>query len=140
MRSEAGLATGDRGGFRVALEEEAVRAEAITGPVDIIGAGVEVHLDSGQGGRVYAGQAPTDPVALLGPGQPVHPLGGTVLFRPEFRWSSSPGAMGHHVEIAEDEAFSQLLMTRNVDSEVWAPPSLLLPFRVDALWWRGLVL
>lgn len=136
VRSSAGLTTGEAGGFRVTLEETAARTEAVEGPVAVIGAGVEVALAAGEGNRVSAGEAPTPPVPLLRPGHPTHPEDRAVLFRPSFGWAADPLALGYRIEVAADPGFTDLLLGANMIDTAWEPAALLLPYRIDALWWR----
>ncbi|MFT4977599.1 MAG: hypothetical protein ACI8S6_003506, partial [Myxococcota bacterium] len=100
--SEAGMTTGEDGGFRVTLEETAARTEAVEGPVAVIGAGVEVSLEAGEGNRVSPGEVPGPAVKLLLPGKPLRPIDRAVLFRPSFRWEADPAAFGYQIEFSTD--------------------------------------
>ncbi len=131
-----GVATGDRGGFRVTIEEEASRAEALTQEMVVIGAGQELLLGAGFGTRVRTGEAPEPAVALLQSGTPVHPDAGASLRRPEFRWTEVDRALGYRVEFATVPDFTELVLVEEVPTTSWSPDVLFLPFRVSGLWWR----
>jgi hypothetical protein len=137
VRTDAGITTGDGGGFRVTLEEdEAARTEALYSEVAVIGAGEEVAVPAGYGSRVRGGEVPSPPVKLLDPGTPTTPGDGAPLRRPDFRWRPVDGAFGYRVEFSVTEDFSELVMVEYIDSHEWFPEALFFPFRVPGLWWR----
>ena len=136
VRTRDGLATGDRGGFRVTVEDEASRTEALYSAVSVIGDGEELPLDAGYGSRVRRGEPPSPPVALPPPGSPIQPADGARLRRPDFAWSPVQEALGYRIEIASSSDFSELLLVQDVGAPEWKPELLLMPFRVPGLWWR----
>ena len=97
----SGVTTGEDGGYRVTVEDEAARTEALTAPVAVQGAGVEVAVAAGQGARVRTGEAPSDPIDLLAPGQLIRPEDGQALQRADFGWTPVDGALGYRFEVGE---------------------------------------
>ena len=136
VETASGVTTGEQGGFRVTVEEQATRTEALLAPVAVMGAGAQVDLAAGQGSRVIQGQAPSPPVDLLLPGTPVLPDAGAILLRPDFRWTPVEHAMGYRVEIASAQDFSDIVLVEEVAAAAWNPELLFLPYRVPGLWWR----
>lgn len=136
VRTPSGITTGDLGGFRVSLEAGAARTEAVEQPVSVLGAGAEVKVAAGEGTRVRDGQVPDAPTPLLRAGPLVAPPDATPLFRPEFSWVAVDRALAYRVEVSATASFDNLVLVETVDEESWAPERLLLPFRVDGLWWR----
>lgn len=136
LRSEDGIMVGERGGFRVTLEEEATRTEALDGPVSLIGAGEEVQLAINEGSRVRAGEAPEAPTPLPAGGRLSLPADGAVLYQPLFAWEPVDGALGYRVELSSSPDFSDLLLVEDVPASDWNPDTLFLPFRVPGVWWR----
>lgn len=136
VETPSGLATGDAGGFRVTLEPGATRAEAITAPIAVLGAGEEVTLEARQGTRVRAGQAPEAPRGLLGGGELFLPAEGAPLTWPDFRWQAVPRALGYRVQIATSPDFAEVVHQEDVPFPEWQPDFLFLPFRVEGYWWR----
>lgn len=132
----SGLATGDAGGFRVTLEPGATRAEALSAPISVMGAGKEVTLEAKQGTRVKTGQAPEAPRGLLSGGALFLPEAGAPLTWPDFRWASVPRALGYRVQIATSPDFAEVVHQEDVPFPEWQPDFLFLPFRVDGYWWR----
>ncbi|MBW2257913.1 MAG: hypothetical protein JRI25_25385, partial [Deltaproteobacteria bacterium] len=132
----AGVTSGERGGFRVTIEEEASRTEALEEEVVVIGAGEQVVLEAGYGARVRKGEAPSEPVRLLPPGSPVLPEAGHLLRRPEFVWTPVERALGYQVEFASIEDFTELVYVEEVAEVEWDPDVLFMPFRIPGLWWR----
>jgi len=132
----AGITSGEHGGFRVTIEEEASRTEALEDQVVVIGAGEQVLVEAGYGTRVRKGEAPSEPVRLLAPGSPVLPEAGHLLRRPEFVWTPVERALGYQVEFSSAEDFSELVYVEEVADVQWEPDVLFMPFRVPGLWWR----
>jgi hypothetical protein len=132
----SGQTTGSSGGYRVAIEEGASRTEAVTGPVLVAAAGVELQLPSGFGSRVYTGQPPSAPVPLLVPSDALVPSDGAPLLRPEFEWGPVERALGYRLEVSTDPDFTGLVLVDEVPQAEWNPELLFLPFRVPGLWWR----
>ncbi|MEM6929229.1 MAG: hypothetical protein AAF602_19980 [Myxococcota bacterium] len=138
IQAAEGVATG-RGGFRAHLEsDEALRTEALTNELALLGGGQELRLLAGQGSRVHAdGRPPDDPVALLGAGPLLVPAAGEPLRRPVFRWAPQDEAFGYSVAIAGDADFTKLLYRNPVPEPVHLAQRLLLPMtRIDGLWWQ----
>jgi len=136
VATETGITTADRGGFRVHVESDVARTEALYNPLSVFGGGVEQRVEPGQGSRVRAGQAPSTPVALLSPGHPIRPLDGATLRRPDFSWVRVDTALGYQFELASSEDFREMLVARSVDRPSWEPARLLLPGDVEGIWWR----
>ncbi len=137
VQSADGVTSGAGGGFRVTREPESTRTEALAAPVSVLGAGVEVRLQAGQGSRVRAGQAPEPAHDLAGAPSLLRPDEGAPLVIPEFAWAPVPEALGYRVEIAGDPGFQDLLVTEEVEDAAWSPGLLLLPTTVPGLWWRA---
>jgi len=134
--TESGVTTGDKGGFRVTIEEEASRTEALYSEVSVMGAGEEVPMDAGYGSRTRTGEAPSEPVLLLLPGEPTAPADGAALRRPDFTWTGVDGALGYRIEVSTAADFSELVLVEDVTSVAWYPEIFFVPFRVPGLWWR----
>jgi hypothetical protein len=132
----SGVTSGERGGFRVTIEEEASRTEAVEEEVVVIGAGEQLVLEAGYGARVRTGEAPSEPVRLLPPGSPVLPETGHLLRRPEFVWTPVERALGYQVEFASIDDFTELVYVEEVPDVEWEPDVLFMPFRIPGLWWR----
>ncbi len=131
-----GVATGEQGGFRVTLEQGATRAEAVSAPIAVMGAGAEVELEVKQGTRVKAGAAPEAPKSLLSAGALFLPEDGTALRWPDFRWASVPRALGYRVQVATSPDFAEIVHQVDVPFPEWQPDFLLLPTTAPAYWWR----
>lgn len=131
-----GATSGERGGFRVSLEEDATRTEALEEQVVVIGAGQELVVEAGHGSRLRRGEAPSDPVPLLPSVELLEPVEGAVIRRPAFAWTSVPRALAYQVEIARIPDFTELVTVEQVPDTRWTPEVLFLPFRVRGLWWR----
>ena len=136
VRTRDGLLTGEKGGFRVTVEADATRTEALTDPVSVMGQGVEVRLDAQQGNRVREGQAPEDPVPLLPAGAPIRPEIDAQLRWTDFGWTPVPEAFLYLVEFSRDEDFTDIVHLHDVEGTLWQPPYLVLPYRSPALYWR----
>ncbi len=125
------------GGFRVTVEQDEVaRTEATEGDAVVFGAGVEQALAQGYGVRVAQGEAPGEPVLLLEGGDLLAPSAGRVLWEASFSWVSVEAAWGYRVELATDDAFTDVLNAVEVPNPEWVPDLLFLPTRIDALYWR----
>lgn len=137
VESNAGVTTGDRGGFRVAIEPDgAARTEALYGAVAVIGSGVERPLRAGQGSRTRIGSPPSLPIDLLPPGSPLRPEVGATLRRAEFSWTPIDEALGYRVELSINADFSEVVYASESPRPGLAPEGLYLPGRVPGLWWR----
>jgi hypothetical protein len=136
VRTPSGATRGAQGGFRVAVEAAAMRAEAVSRGVDVQGAGVERPLAAGYGARTPSGAAPGDPVALLPAPGPTAPAPDARLDVPDFAWTTVDRALGYRVELAIDPDFSQLVRRAEVARPAWEPTTLFLPYRVPSLYWR----
>jgi len=132
----SGVTEGERGGFRVTIEDDAARTEALYEQVVVIGAGQDLVVDAGFGTRVRDGSAPEAPVALLAPGTPLAPEVGYPLRRPDFEWTAVERALGYRVEFSSTPDFSEMVLVEEADGSPWGPDVLFLPFRVPGLWWR----
>lgn len=136
VRTPSGMTTGEHGGFRVSVETGAARTEAVEQPVSVLGGGDEVQVGAGEGTRVRTGERPDAPTPLLRPGPLVTPPDSATLYRPDFRWVAVDRALGYRLEISSSADFLDLLVVEVVDEELWSPTRLLLPYRVEGLWWR----
>jgi len=135
--TDAGVTTGEAGGFRVALEDAgSARTEAILGAVAVMGGGVEKAVSTGEGSRTVPGEAPSDPVSLLPSGQPISPGEGAVLSRPAFEWTPVEGALGYRLQVSVTPDFSDIVYATESPEAVYVAEYLTLPFRVPGLWWR----
>lgn len=133
----AGITTGAKGGFRVTVEENAARTEALYAEVAVQGAGAEVKVDRGQGSRVKEGEVPSDPIDLLETGPLLTPDPGAPLMRPAFLWEPVRGALGYRFEIATSVDFRELLFQEDVEHSTFVPPVLMLPTeRINRMYWR----
>lgn len=130
------VATGEQGGFRVTLEQGATRAEAVSAPIAVMGAGAEVDLEARQGTRVKAGAAPDAPRSLLSGGALFLPEDGTALRWPDFRWAAVPRALGYRVQVSTSPDFAEIVHQVDVPFPEWMPDFLLLPTTAPAYWWR----
>ena len=136
VRTQAGVTTGDNGGFRVAVEESATRTEAVTGQVAVIGAGSELDVPSGFGVRTEIGEGPGALVKLLPPSTPTAPDNRERLLVPNFAWTPVERALGYRVELATDPEFTRLVRRVEVGRASWTPSQLFLPYLIPALHWR----
>lgn len=136
IQTRDGVTAGTTGGFRVTVEPEATRTEAVERPVSVRGAGQEVAVGAGQGTRVREGRAPEAPVDLPQAALLDRPDEGGVLRRPDFVWHPVDGALGYRVEISATEAFDAILVAEEVPAAAWRPDVLFLPYRVPGLYWR----
>mgnify|MGYP000135283706 CR=1 FL=1 len=137
IRTDAGSTTGRGGGFRVTVEDDGMRSEALHAPVDVEAQGVTVALAAGQGSRTVHGEAPGAPVDLLAPGTPTRPDVDAMLIRADFAWTDVKGALGYRVEFAADPDFTEILWSEDVAGSPWHPAVLMLPWGTSAsLHWR----
>lgn len=136
VRSTAGITTGERGGYRVTLQDKQARTEALYQPVAVLNAGQEQVLVAGQGVLTAEGEAPGDVVQLLQAGLLVRPQDGAALRRPDFTWEPVERALGYRVEIASNADFTHIVVVEEVADPEWHPELLFVPYRVDGLWWR----
>ena len=136
VQTPVSLTSAEGGGFRVTLEDEAARTEALSDAVVVMAAGQEVPLDAGEGSRVRAGEQPSAPVTLLDTGFLLKPDRDSLLLRPDFAWTPVDQALGYRIQIATSPDFSRLLYQEDVPYPEWRPDFLMLPHDVPALWWR----
>ena len=136
IQTRAGVTTAPRGGFRVHVEPDAARTEALETALSVIGAGVEQQVGAGQGSRTRVGEAPGPVVALLVAGPLLQPKKGAVLRRPDFGWRADADALEYQLELSSSRDFRALVRLEVVGHPEWEPDRLLLPYRVHTLWWR----
>ncbi|MFM2246655.1 MAG: hypothetical protein RL071_2729 [Pseudomonadota bacterium] len=136
VETAAGASAAEAGGFRVHVEPEAARTEALGTPMVVYGAGVAQPLAAGEGSRTRVGAAPGRPVPLLVPGQLLRPAAGAELRRPELVWAPVDRALSYQVELATSADFRSLALVVHPDDARFAPAVLALPYRVPGLWWR----
>jgi hypothetical protein len=136
IRTLDGVTAGRMGGFRVTLEPDATRTEAVTAPVSVFGDATQVEVPAGFGSRVSAGRAPVTPTALLPSGALSKPDDGEALRIPEFSWPAVARSVGYRVELATTSDFVDIVQAETVPEAHWAPEVLFLPYRVPGLWWR----
>ena len=134
VRTDDAVSTGDAGGFRVSVEADATRTEAVSGAVSVLGGGDQVELQPGFGARTKEGQAPSAPVALLVAPALLHPDADVALRRPDFSWGKVDRALAYRVEIASDPDFVDIVDSEDVGALRWQPETLFLP--IGRLWWR----
>lgn len=134
VRTENAVSTGESGGFRVSVEADATRTEAVSGAVSVLGNGAEVDLDPGFGSRTAKGAAPSAPVPLLPPPALQRPGSDETLRRPDFAWSKVERALAYRVELASDPDFVDIVLSEEVGALVWRPELLFLP--IGRVWWR----
>ena len=136
VQTPDGTTAGDRGGFRVTLEQGASRTEALTAPVDVMGAGEQVTLAPAEGTRVRAGEAPDKPQPLTSARALFAPEDGAPLRWPDFRWEAVPRALGYRLQLSTRADFSVIVQQVDVPFPEWKPDFLLLPYEVAGYWWR----
>lgn len=136
VETRAGVTLGDAGGFRVAVEADATRTEAVGEPVLTMAQGAQVAVPKGFGGRTVVGQTPGAPVALPPSSTLQTPGVGAVLRRAEFSWTPADGGVGYAVEMSPDADFSRIVYKRAVGDADFRPEALALPVRGDGLYWR----
>lgn len=136
LRTPSGITVGDRGGFRVTVEPDAARTEAVSQPVAVLGAGAVVDVAAGMGTRVRGGERPEAPVPLLRGRALLSPVPGATLQRPDFSWRPTERALSYQVQIAADPDFRELLVVEPTSKPAWRPDRLLLNYQTPTLWWR----
>jgi len=137
VTTAAGSTRGAGGGFRVTVEDDGTRSEALYAPVEVEAQGVEVAVGAGQGSRTVEGEAPGAPVDLLAAGTPTRPGVDASLIRADFAWTTVEGALGYRVEFASDADFSEVLWSEDVAGSPWHPAVLMLPWgSTERLYWR----
>jgi murein DD-endopeptidase MepM/ murein hydrolase activator NlpD len=135
VQTRAGVTSGE-GGFRVHVEEEATRTEALARPLLVAGGGRALRLQAGEGSRTRVGEGPGAPVKLLRPGAPTAPPNQAALRRPDFAWRPVDGNLGYLVEVSSTPRFDNIVLAEEVPDPPWLPEALLVPYRVPGLWWR----
>lgn len=137
VQTSAGVASGRGGGFRVHVEDQATRTEALATAVSVSGSGAEVGLEAGQGVRVKEGEVPGPVVQLAAPGTPALPADQSLLRIPDFSWAQAPDALAYRLEFASDPSFSDLLFFTEVGDTPWLPDTFSLPTKPDTgVYWR----
>ena len=137
VQTPTSLTTGTQGDFRVTIEEDAARTEALEeAVVSVFAEGVEVELTEQQGTRAESGEAPISPVTLLDTGFLIRPDNDAVLVWPDFTWTPVDRALGYRVQISSSPDFARILHQEDVPYPEWRPDFLLLPVDVSSLWWR----
>lgn len=136
VQTRAGLTVAERGGLRVAVEEEATRTEAIGGVALAVAQGVQVDVPEGFGSRTRVGEAPGKPQPLPPAGVPTRPADGAELRIPDLAWTPGERALGYFVELSTSPGFDLLVLRARVGEPFWAPDWLLLPADRGGLWWR----
>lgn len=136
VRTEAGLTTGQGGGFRVHREPTATRTEALYNALSVVAQGEVLDLKAGQGSRTRDGEAPGDLVDLLRPGAPERPRDSADLRRPDFSWRPVGDAVAYRVELSTSPRFDRVFRGQVVERAVWEPSALVVPADVPGLWWR----
>ena len=133
----SGVAVG-AGGFRVHLEpDQALRAEALTAELAVLGGGEELVLQAGEGVRVPLQGVPTGKVDLLGAGPLRAPGPREPLRRPSFAWQPQAEAFGYLFTISADARGVRVVYQEPTPDSVHAPGRLLLPVEPgQPLWWR----
>ena len=137
VQTPSSLTSGTQGDFRVTIEENAARTEALDDAiVTVFSEGVEIELTEQQGTRAQTGEAPIEPVALLDTGFLIRPDNDAVLLWPDFTWTPVDRALGYRVQISSSPDFARILHQEDVPYPEWRPDFLMLPVDVSALWWR----
>lgn len=126
------------GSYRAHLEpDRALRTEALFQPVSVMGEGVQLDLQAGQGSRVPEGGEPTTPVDLLVGGPLLSPQDGDPLRRPAFTWRADEDAFGYQLSIAGDERFTKVLYVEPTPEPGHFAELLFLPLTSgEGLFWR----
>ena len=137
VQTSSSLTTGTQGEFRVTIEENSARTEALEETVvSVFADGVQVTLSEQQGTRAKTGTPPIAPVTLLDTGFLIRPENNAVLVWPDFTWSQVDRALGYRVQISTTPDFARIIHQQDVPYPEWRPDFLLLPVDVSALWWR----
>lgn len=137
IQAGTGLVTGE-GGYRAHLEpDQALRTEALTQPVALLGGGAQRDLEAGQGARVPEGGTPTEPVQLIVAGTLIAPAHEAPLSRPAFAWKADPEAFGYQFSIAGDMRFTKMLYVEPTPEPGHLADLLFLPLtNIEGHWWR----
>ena len=137
VQTPSSLTTGTQGDFRVTIEENSSRTEALEAAVvSVFAAGVQVALSDQQGTRAETGAPPNAPTSLLDTGFLIRPESDEVLRWPDFTWTPVDRALGYRVQISSTPNFARILYQQDVPYPEWRPDFLMLPVDVSALWWR----
>jgi hypothetical protein len=136
VETASGVALGEDGGFRVAVESEAMRTEAVAGDVATMAQGEQVDVEEGFGNRVRTGEAPGKPVALLPAPALVLPEDGVPLRRPDFTWEPVPRSVWYYLEVSRSPRFDEIVFRLRPELPEVREDSFFLPFDVPELWWR----
>jgi hypothetical protein len=136
VRAWGAVTSGLGGGHRMHVERGALRAEAVSQPLEIYGGGVRLDLSAGEGSR-SRGDAPPEPAVklLIGPAT-LLPENHSVLRAPDFTWSPVPRALGYQVEISTDPYFTEPVLIADSPLAEWLPEVMLLPWRARGVYWR----
>ncbi|MFT5682154.1 MAG: hypothetical protein ACI8RZ_003072 [Myxococcota bacterium] len=137
VQTPSSLTTGTQGDFRVTIEEDSARTEALKeAVVSVFAEGVEISLTEQQGTRAKTGTAPIAAVTLLDTGFLIRPDNDAFLVWPDFTWTRVDRALGYRVQISSTPDFARILHQEDVPYPEWRPDFLLLPVDVSSLWWR----
>lgn len=136
VRAARAITAGRAGGYRVALEPDATRHEALSEPTSVISEGVEVLLQPGEALRTPFEEAPGPRSTLLRSSGLLHPADGSELRRAEFAWSPVDRALAYRIQLSSSEDFHRIVSQTELPEPRWSPELLFLPYRVPALWWR----
>ncbi|MBK9366715.1 MAG: hypothetical protein IPN01_10385 [Deltaproteobacteria bacterium] len=136
VRAWGAVTSGLGGGHRMHVERGALRAEAVSQPLEIYGGGARLDLSAGEGSR-SRGDAPPDPAVklLIGPAT-LLPEDHSVLRSPDFTWSPVPRALGYQVELSTDPYFTEPVLVVESPLAEWLPEAMLLPWRARGVYWR----
>ncbi|MCK6524155.1 hypothetical protein L6R49_22335 [Myxococcota bacterium] len=136
VRAWGAVTSGEGGGHRMHVERGALRAEAVSQPLEIYGGGERLDLTAGEGSR-SRGDAPPDPAVklLVGPAT-LLPEDHSVLRAPDFTWSPVARAMGYQIEISTDIYFTEPVLIADSTLAEWLPEVMLLPWRARGVYWR----
>lgn len=136
VQTESGVALGEEGGFRVAVETDAMRTEAVDAGVSTMAQGEQVDLDEGFGNRVVTGEAPGPPVALLEAGALLTPPDKSYLRRHDFGWVPVPRAVQYLFEVSRTPNFDQVVLRTPAIHADHRPENMLLPLDATQVYWR----
>jgi hypothetical protein len=136
VRAWGAVTSGLGGGHRMHVEPGALRAEAVSQPLEVYGGGEVLELSSGEGSR-SRGDAPPDPAVklLIGP-VTMLPEDHSVLRAPDFTWSPVARALSYQVEISTDAYFTEPVLVVTSPLAEWLPEAMLLPWRSRGVFWR----
>ena len=136
VRAWGAVTSGLGGGHRMHVERGALRAEAVSQPLEIYGGSARLDLSAGEGSR-SRGDAPPDPAVklLIGP-ETLLPEDHSVLRAPDFTWSPVSRALGYQLEIATDPYFTEPVLVMESPVAEWLPEAMLLPWRARGVYWR----